>query len=169
MAEPSRVDERISLLEARMSEFQQLPGRIDRLESRIDRLESDLRAEIRAVDSSLREEMRTGHVMIVTALTEQVEESRRYTRILHEDVLDRIGVMAEGLAANTGRTDALSGRVDTLSGRVDKLAGTVDGLAGTVDALAEKIDVAHAEDQAMFTLLLSRIDAPKTAAKRKRR
>lgn len=87
-----------------MTALEQLPDRFDRLESRIERLEAQLRDEIRAGDEetrrTLREEIRTGNVMIVTALTEQIEESRRYTRVLFEEMQSRLAVIQEGVAAN---------------------------------------------------------------------
>lgn len=101
---PVGIQERLTSLEARMTALEQLPGRMDhldgrmarldgrmdRLERRIDQLASELRGEIRAVDQTLREEMRTGHVMIVTELTEQIQESRRDTRVLFEEMVSRI-------------------------------------------------------------------------------
>lgn len=134
MAAPLRVEERLSSLEARMTAVEQLP-------SRVDRLASELRAEIRAGDEVLREDMRTGHVMILTALTEQIEESRRETRVLHEDVLGRIRVVGEGLAARDEK----------------------------IDTLGDKIDTAQGENRTMFEQLLARIEAPRIPPKRKRR
>jgi hypothetical protein len=103
MAAPLRVEERLRRLEDRMTALEQLPDRIDRLESRIDRLESDLRGEIRTGDEKtrrvLREEIRTGNVMIVTSLTEQIEESRRHTRLLFEEALSRISTIQDLLAS----------------------------------------------------------------------
>jgi hypothetical protein len=85
--------------------------------------------------------MRTGHVMILTALTEQIEESRRETRVLHEDVLGRIRVVGEGLAARDEK----------------------------IDTLGDKIDTAQGENRTMFEQLLARIEAPRIPPKRKRR
>ncbi len=63
-----------------------------------------LREEIRAGDEEtrrvLREEMRTGHVMIVTTLTELVEDSRRQTHVLFEELVSRIAT----LQGQSGRT-----------------------------------------------------------------
>ena len=63
-----------------------------------------LREEIRAGDEEtrriLREEMRTGHVMIVTTLTEQIEEARRQTRVLFEELVLRIATL-QGQSAST--------------------------------------------------------------------
>ena len=84
-----------------MTALEQLPAQMDRLESRIDRLETHLRAEIRAGDEEtrrvLREEFRDGNVMIVTALAEQIEESRRHTRVLFEEMQSRLATIEEGV------------------------------------------------------------------------
>ena len=95
------VEERVTLLESRMTALEALPERFESLEGRIDRLEVALRAEIRAGDEDtrrvLREEFRHGNNMIVTALTEQIEESRRHTRVLFEEMQSRLATSGEGV------------------------------------------------------------------------
>lgn len=128
-----------------MTALEQLPARMHRLERRIDRLESDLRAEIRGGDEEtrrvLRQEMREGNVMIVTALTEQIEESRRHARVLHEEALGGIGLLGEAFA----------------------------GLDGEFTAIRGEFDAAQTENRAMFERILARIDSPRTPPTRKRR
>ena len=68
-----------------MTALEQLPDRFDRLERGIDRLAGELRGDIR-----------TAHVMIVTSLTEQLEDSRRQTRVLFEEMQSRLAVIQEG-------------------------------------------------------------------------
>jgi hypothetical protein len=130
------VEERISVLETRMGELQQLPARIDRLEERIDRLEGDLR-----------EEIRTGHVMIVTELTEHIENTRRHILVLHEDVLDRFRLVWEKLSAHDDKFEVYDRKLD---------------------ALADKIDAGQDQNRAMFTQILARLDAPIKPPTRKR-
>ena len=89
-----------------------------------------------------REEMRAGHVMIVTELTERIAESQRYARMLHEDALARIAAIGEGLAANVTGLRALDEKVDTLHTR----------LVGSIDA-------SRAETRAMFEQVVSRLDS----------
>lgn len=86
-----------------MTILEQLPGRIDRLAL-------DLRAEMRAT---------------AAALTNQIEESRRYTRVLHEDVLDRIRVIGEGLAVHDQNINALSDKIDATQGENRAMFDTV--------------------------------------------
>ncbi len=64
--------------------------------------------------------MRTGHVMIVTALTEQIEESRRHTHVLFEEALSRIGVVSEGLAAHGSATASLARNLATVVVNLDE-------------------------------------------------
>lgn len=120
MAAPLRVEERLSSLEARMTAVEQL-----------------------------RDEMRTGHVMIVTALTEQIEESRRYTRVLHEDVLGRIRVIVEGLAAQTAK---IASQDDKLARHGEKLASLDDKLASQDDKLASQNEKLTTLDEKLATL-----------------
>ena len=80
------VENRLERLERRVTEIEQLPARMDRLESQIVQLRTEMRDEFSAV----RGEIRTGDVMIVTTLTEQIEESRRHTRVLFEEAVSRI-------------------------------------------------------------------------------
>ena len=97
------VEERVALLESRMTALEKLPGRVERLERRIDRLESSLRVEIEETRRVLRAEFRDGNVMIVTALTEQIEESRRHTRVLFEEMQSRLAVIEEGVRGRKKR------------------------------------------------------------------
>ena len=121
MPAPLRVEERLQLLEARMAALEQL-----------------------------RNEMRTGHVMIVTALTEQLEESRRHTRVLFEETLSRIAVVSEGLKAQ-GQANA--------------------PLATNLAALAVSLDESRTDTRAMFDTLGTRltiIEARLPASRRKK-
>ncbi len=123
------VENRLERLERRMTGIEQLPARMDRLESQIVQLRAEmhdefsairqeiqtgdeavlrsLREEIRAGDEEtrrvLREEFQSGNVMIVTALTEQIEDARRENRVLFEETLARIANIQERPSA-TRRT-----------------------------------------------------------------
>jgi CII-binding regulator of phage lambda lysogenization HflD len=95
MAMPLGVEARIKRLEAPL---EQLPARMDGLAERMESL--DVRVD------QLASELRTGHVMIVTALTEQIEQHGRQMRVLHEDVLSRFLLFGERLAAQDEKSDA---------------------------------------------------------------
>ena len=74
------VDERVTRLEMRMTALEQLPDRMDRFELRMERLEH-------RIDQ------------VEAQLSERIDDARRETRVLHEDVLGRIAVIGEGFTA----------------------------------------------------------------------
>ena len=159
------VEERISILETRMGELQELPARIDRLVERIDRLEGDLR-----------EEIHTSHVMIVTTLMEQIKETRRHMLVLHEDVLDRFRLAWEKLGTHDDKfeghdrkLDAHDRKLDAHDRKLDAHGRKLDAHDRKLDALGDKIDAAQDENRRMFAQILSRLDAPGTRPARKRR
>ena len=88
--------------------------------------------------------------MIVTALTEQLEESRRHTHVLFEEALSRIAVVSEGLKAQGQATTSL---------------------ATNLAALAVSLDDSRTETRAMFDTLGARltiIEARLPASRRKK-
>ena len=114
--------------------------------------------------------------MIVTALTEQIEDTRRHMLVLHEDVLDRFRLVWEGLNAHDDKFDVHDGKLDAHDRKLDahdlKLDAhgrKIDALAGKIDALAERVDAGQDQNRAMFAQILSRLDAPRTPPTRKRR
>ena len=121
------VESRVESLERRVTTLEQLPVRIGRLESQIlqfreevrgefSAVRADMRAgdaalreEIRAGDEEtrrvLREEIREGHVIIVTALTEQIQEVRRHAQVLFEETISRIAAIQEGIRPRRRKND----------------------------------------------------------------
>ena len=94
---------RIEILEQNVEGLEFLPARITGLESQILQLNNDMRAGF----SAIRQEMTTGIDALRTELVEQIsqleertttgdEETRRYMRVLHEDVIERISRIQEG-------------------------------------------------------------------------
>lgn len=166
------VEERLTNLETRMTALEQLPARMDGLESQI---------------VQLREEMRTGHVMIVTSLTEQIQESRRHAQVLFEESLSRISVVSEGLSAQGERLAAqgelLAAQGELLAAQGERLAAqgerltaqgelmvvhgedlaaqreTTASLATNLAAVAVNLDESRAETRAMFDALGTRLTA----------
>ena len=86
MSPPLPTEERLDLLDARMTALEQLPVRMDRLEIRMDRLEVQM--------VGTREE-----------LVARLDDTRREMRVLHEDALGRIAVIGEGLTTLSQRVD----------------------------------------------------------------
>ena len=85
------LESRVESVEQRVTALERLPARMDRLESQI----LQFRAEVRDEFSSIRDEIRDGNAMIVTTLMEQIEESRRHTRVLFEEAVARISTTQE--------------------------------------------------------------------------
>lgn len=109
MAARLSVEERLDLLETRMTALEDLPNQIDRLE---------------------------------TQLSARIDDARRETRVLYEDILVRLGVLGEGLGT-------LGARVSTLSDKVDRNFTT----------LSAAIDGSRGEARTMFETLVSRLAA----------
>jgi hypothetical protein len=78
------VTERVEVLEMKVDGLQQLPARMSDLESQL----VQLRAEMRGEFSAVRKEMR-----------ELIAETKAEMRTLHEEVLDRIAKIGEGIPA----------------------------------------------------------------------
>jgi len=97
------IPERLTILEQKVEVLESLPERISGVELQIVQLRVDmnagfsalrdeLREEIRAGDESLRAEIRTCRAEIRNG----DEETRRFMRILHEDVIARIAAISQG-------------------------------------------------------------------------
>ena len=76
------IGNRVDQLEQRVTEPERRPDRMTVLESQIEQLRDEMREEFSAV----RQEIRAGD-----------EETRRFMRVLHEDVIRRLAVIQEGL------------------------------------------------------------------------
>lgn len=72
--------ERVTVLEQIVEELASLPSRVGALELQIVQLRDEMRVEFSAV----RAEIREGD-----------EETRRYRRVLHEEVISRLATLAE--------------------------------------------------------------------------
>ena len=142
MAAPLRVEQRLNTLEERMTALERLPDRMDHLEVRMDRLEVrmdglavrmdgldhrmdrleseavQLRTEMRGEFAAVRSEIVAGDDRVMATLSSRIEDSRRETRLLHEDVIGRIALLGEGLAANTQTLAEMRAMFDTVSSRL---------------------------------------------------
>ena len=88
------IVERVEILERKVEALETLPDRMTRVELQLVQLRDEMRAEFSAMRggadadvtlSSLRQEVRAGD-----------EETRRYMRMLHEDVIARLAIIQEG-------------------------------------------------------------------------
>ena len=84
------LDERVDMLERRTEILEQLPERLTALETQIVQLRDEMRGEF----SATRAEVRAGDERMIQTLRQEIrdgdEETRRFMRILHEEVLERM-------------------------------------------------------------------------------
>jgi hypothetical protein len=86
-------EERLALLEA-------LPARVGAVELQIRQLRGEIGEQFSAIRQELRAEIKAEGEAIRTELRTEIregdEETRRYMRVLHEEVLARISTIQEG-------------------------------------------------------------------------
>ena len=107
MAEKS-LEERVNMLERGVEILEQLPDRVTALEVQIVKLRGEMRAEFSAtraearegderVIQTLRQEIHAGDEHVVQTLRQEIragdEETRRFMRILYEDLVERIEIL----------------------------------------------------------------------------
>jgi hypothetical protein len=116
------VIERIEILERKVETLEVLPGRVTAVELQLVQLRDEMRAEfsatraeiragdeetrrslrddIRAGDDetrrTLRDEIRAGDEETRRVLRAEIDETRRYMRVLHDDVISRLAAIQEG-------------------------------------------------------------------------
>jgi hypothetical protein len=95
MPDPDLI-QRIEILEQEVAGLELLPACMTAVESQILQLDSDMRAGF----SAIRQEMASAISQLKERLGERIrsgdEETRRYMRVLHEDVIERISRIQEG-------------------------------------------------------------------------
>ena len=84
----SSLDQRVEIIEGIVEKLQKLPARMDTFELQFLQFREEVRVEFSATREQLQAEIRAGD-----------EESRRYMRVLHEEVISRIALIQEGLPA----------------------------------------------------------------------
>ena len=97
----------MDIVEQKLAGLESLPGRMTALESQFLQLREEMRAEF----SAIRTEIQTGDDTVIRTLREEIragdEETRRmlredvsalgtHMRVLHEDLVERIGRIQEG-------------------------------------------------------------------------
>jgi hypothetical protein len=86
------IEQRVEALEKRVTELDGKGGRLDRIESQIVQLQNEMRDGF----SAIRAEMHDGFAQLRTEIKEGDEETRRYMRVLHEDLVSRIATIQKG-------------------------------------------------------------------------
>ena len=84
------LDDRVTLLENDMQELRGLPDRVASIEASILQWRTDVRAEFSAV----RQDMQGMVQMLRAEIRAGDAETRRFMRVLHEEVLSRIAAIS---------------------------------------------------------------------------
>jgi hypothetical protein len=98
MAESS-LTERVDILEQIVAKLSDLPDRAGGLEQQFVQFRQETRAEFSGVRdefAAVRQEMREEFSAVRAEIRAGDEETRRFMRVLHEDVIDRITLLGEG-------------------------------------------------------------------------
>ncbi|MEQ1759437.1 MAG: hypothetical protein ABL986_14040 [Vicinamibacterales bacterium] len=100
------IVERVEILEQSVELLERLPDRVADVESQLVQLRhemrdgfSDIRSDMSTMGGGLRAEMqalRADMLAIGSRIDAGDEETRRYMRVLHEDVISRIAAIGEG-------------------------------------------------------------------------
>ena len=91
MAAASLTD-RVGALEAHVAVLASLPAHLSRLETEVVEFRAEVRQEFALLRQALRVEIREGD-----------EETRRLMRVLHEDLIERLNTIGEGLNGGPSR------------------------------------------------------------------
>ena len=98
MTEPTLTD-RVTVLEQIVSELASLPNRVTAVELQIVQLRDEMHSEFSAFRQELtilfRAELQTNADSLRAEIRQGDEETRRYMRVLHEDVIARIAALGE--------------------------------------------------------------------------
>ena len=110
MSQPS-IPVRVEILEKKMTSLDGLPERVDSLVMQIAQFRDEVRAEfsairtelsakatreeVRDLAATLRTEMHACEERLRTEIRAGDDETRRFMRVLHEDLIARITVMGE--------------------------------------------------------------------------
>jgi hypothetical protein len=97
------LEKRVEILEQQMRPLSELPERVASLETQFLQFRTEvreefsaLRSEMRAGDEELLGEIRKVEVSLRREIQAGDEETRRFMRVLHEDVIARIAAIGEG-------------------------------------------------------------------------
>jgi hypothetical protein len=107
MPQPSMA-ERVGILEEKVGSLAELPDRLDRVESQIVQLRNEMRSEFAAIRAG-RSELATSSEMHELGATlrgemrEGDEETRRFMRVLHDDLVARIAAIGESSRSSRKR------------------------------------------------------------------
>jgi archaellum component FlaC len=97
---PQTIESRVERLEHRVTELESLPDLVTAVESQIVQLRSEMRDEFSAV--------RAEFAAVRAGIHAGDEETRRFMRVLHEEVIGRLAVIQEGQPSRGRRNKSSS-------------------------------------------------------------
>ena len=107
------LNERVEILEQKVGELQTLPDRVTGLESQILQLRGEMRdgfsailARVQEGDEETRRYSRALHEEVLTKLHEGDEETRNQMRTLHEEVISRFALLQDLSAVASAKAEA---------------------------------------------------------------
>jgi hypothetical protein len=86
------IENKVGAQERRMTMLDGDGGRVARVESQISQLRSEMHDEFFAIRSEMRDEF----AAVRTEIRTGDEETRRFMRVLHEDLVSRIAAIQKG-------------------------------------------------------------------------
>jgi hypothetical protein len=99
------IVERVEILERKVEALETLPDRVTRVELQLVQLRDEMRAEFSAIRgaggegltlAALRDDIEETRSVLREEIRAGDEETRRYMRMLHEDVIARLALIQEG-------------------------------------------------------------------------
>jgi hypothetical protein len=92
---PQTLERRVERLEQRVTVLEQLPARIDGIAVQISQLRDEMHAEF----SAIRNEIVAGDEQVITTLREETGAVMTQSRVLYEDLKASLVLIQEGLPA----------------------------------------------------------------------
>ena len=89
------LTDRVTILERKVEDLAALPARVAGVELQIVQLRGEMRLGFSAVRQEMADEMQRAREELRAEIREGDQETRRYMRVLHEDVIARIAALGE--------------------------------------------------------------------------
>ena len=94
------IEQRLRAVEITVERLSELPARVEGGERQILQLRTEMRDGFSALHRAFNSRLDAAVEALETKIREGDEETRRYLRVLHEDVISRIATLGEGAPHN---------------------------------------------------------------------
>ena len=148
--QPKFLEKRVEILERSVDGLSELPARVEAIEGQILQLRTEMRGEFSAVRQgaaafegemrAFQQDVRKEFVQVRAEMKAGDGETRTLMRVLHEDAMSRIGVLAE--AVEDTRQQVRTGQINTARLKNDVGVLRFDVGVLKTDVAALKTDVA---------------------------